>query len=266
MRRLLIRPGAIGDCLLAFAALEFLKADYTEVWAPRAIAPLVWFADKTTALSDTGIDMAGLGDLRADNAIKAKLSEFDEVVSWYGANRPEFREALAGLRCVFHTALPPANCTMHATDFFCRQVGAPLGLCAKLAVERRARRDTVVINPFSGSRRKNWPLAKFRELAQQLPLPVEWTAGPEEELPEACRFESLADLTQWIAEARLYIGNDSGITHLAAVAGVPVIALFGPTDPTLWAPRGNEVIVLRHEPLCDLSVNTVLQAVRTADF
>jgi len=47
--------------------------------------------------------------------------------------------------------------------------------------------------------------------------------------------------------AALYVGNDSGITHLAAAVGVPVVALFGPTDPARWAPRGGRVEVLAQE-------------------
>jgi ADP-heptose:LPS heptosyltransferase len=43
----------------------------------------------------------------------------------------------------------------------------------------------------------------------------------------------------------MYVGNDSGITHLAAAVGTPVLALFGPTDPTVWAPRGANVTVGR---------------------
>jgi ADP-heptose:LPS heptosyltransferase len=39
----------------------------------------------------------------------------------------------------------------------------------------------------------------------------------------------------------LYVGNDSGITHLAAAVGTPVLALFGPTDPKIWGPRGAHV-------------------------
>jgi ADP-heptose:LPS heptosyltransferase len=42
----------------------------------------------------------------------------------------------------------------------------------------------------------------------------------------------------------VYIGNDSGISHLAAAAGAPVVALFGPTDPAVWAPRGPRVRIL----------------------
>lgn len=47
---------------------------------------------------------------------------------------------------------------------------------------------------------------------------------------------SLAQLATIIAQAKLYIGPDTGITHLAAATGVPVIALYGPTNPVKWAP------------------------------
>jgi ADP-heptose:LPS heptosyltransferase len=57
------------------------------------------------------------------------------------------------------------------------------------------------------------------------------------------RIENLYELACWLASARLYIGNDSGITHLAAAVGTPVLALFGPTDPDVWAPRGANVRV-----------------------
>ncbi len=48
-----------------------------------------------------------------------------------------------------------------------------------------------------------------------------------------------------IAEADLYVGHDSGLTHLAAALAVPTVALFGPTDVARWAPRGQKVIPLR---------------------
>ncbi len=87
-----------------------------------------------------------------------------------------------------------------------------------------------MIHPFSGSARKNWPLERFRELAARLAMPVRWCAGPEEALNDAVRFENLYDLACWLSSARVYIGNDSGLTHLAAAVGVPVVAIFGPTD------------------------------------
>ena len=85
---------------------------------------------------------------------------------------------------------------------------------------------------------------RYRELATRLNLPVQWCAGPEEQLENAVRMENLWELACWLARARVYIGNDSGITHLAAAAGVPVVAIFGPTDPELWAPRGDRVQIV----------------------
>jgi len=75
-------------------------------------------------------------------------------------------------------------------------------------------------------------------------MPVQWCAGPEEELEGAVRIANLYELGCWLARARVYIGNDSGISHLAAAVGTPVLALFGPTDPAVWAPRGRRVRVL----------------------
>jgi heptosyltransferase-3 len=262
MRRLLIRPGAIGDCLVAFPALEHLVADYTEVWIPSALVPLVPFAHRVRALASTGIDLVGVGDLQIPERIKTELTSFDSIVSWYGANRPEFRKALLSLdvACEFHPALPPILHCEHAIDFFAQQVGAPLGQYPKIRIEKRsAPRDSVVIHPFSGSVWKTWPESQYRKLALKLKCQVEWTAGPEEEWPEATRFENLAELAGWIAGARLYIGNDSGIAHLAAATGVPTLALFGPSPPQIWAPRGPDVTILVADPLESLSFEIVLK-------
>ena len=262
MRRLLIRPGGIGDCLLCFPAMQFLRSAYTEVWISTPVVPLVQFADAVCSVAATGLDAVGIGDRPMDERLRERLAGFDEVVSWYGSNRPEFRTALeaAGVRCVFYPALPPAEGHGHACDFFSSQVGAPAGQNPSLAMERTVeRRNAVVIHPFSGGRKKNWQLSKFRELAGRLPWTVDWTAGPEEELPEARRFESLRELAHWLSGARLYIGNDSGITHLAAAAGVRTVAILGASDPAVWAPRGGNVKVVASSSLEDVSVGDVLK-------
>jgi heptosyltransferase III len=257
LNKLLIRPGAIGDCILSLPALRHLSTGDTEIWAPSAVLPLIQFA-RTRSIASTGIDLVGIG-----NFPTPELGHFGEIVSWYGSNRPEFRAALesSGIPCSFHPALPdPAN-TLHAADFFAQQVGAPLGAMPHIQVGEVERRASIVIHPFSGSLRKNWPLASFEDVARCSPLPVEWTAGPDEALDRAVRFENLFDLACWLAGAALYIGNDSGITHLAAAVGVPVIALFGPTSPEIWAPRGANVIVL-HEPRIEVVSSALSAAAR----
>lgn len=225
MRRLLIRPGAIGDVILSLPTLEAACTEDTEVWAARAVLPLIRFARRSRAIADTGLDLVGV----VEGARVAALERFDSIYSWYGTNRPEFREAVHHLPFEFFPALPPP----------------PEGI-PRIAVPPVPRKNFAVIHPFASSPAKRWPLENFRAIASSLELPVKWTAGPEEPLEEAVRFEDLYELACWLATARLYIGNDSGIAHLAAAVGTPVVAIFLSTDPRIWAPRGPHVAVLNH--------------------
>ncbi len=107
-------------------------------------------------------------------------------------------------------------------------------------------------------------MERFQALADELErsMRVEWCAGPEDELAGARRFDDLYDLACWLAAARVYIGNDSGPTHLAAAAGTPVVALFGPSDPAVWAPRGPRVAVAKAGSLDEISVSQIVRLVR----
>jgi len=118
------------------------------------------------------------------------------------------------------------------------------------------------VAPGSGQDRKNWPLSHYyevsRALAWQFGLKVVWLAGPAEgpilpyleALAQAqnqliLTNRSLASVAWVLSRCRLYIGNDSGLTHLAAaVAGPDVLALFGPSDPRVWAPLSPQVHTL----------------------
>ena len=55
----------------------------------------------------------------------------------------------------------------------------------------------------------------------------------------------LMELASVLSHAQCYVGNDSGVTHLAAALGVPTVAIFGPTDPAVWAPLGSHVTVVQ---------------------
>jgi heptosyltransferase-3 len=255
MRRLLIRPGAIGDFIVSLPTLECLKPD--EIWTTSRNIPLVRFAERVRSIASTGLDLLGVTD--PPQRLLDDLRTFDSILSWYGANRPEFRNLIQDLDLpfTFFEALPPADSPIHATDFYLSQV-RPLTDCISDGIPRIrcnvTREDFAVIHPFSGSLKKNWPLAKFRGLSRKLQrtMPVQWCAGPDDPpLDGAIRIEDLYDLACWLAKARLYIGNDSGITHLAAAVGTPVLALFGPTNPEIWAPRGANVRVARWQaPAC----------------
>jgi heptosyltransferase III len=114
----------------------------------------------------------------------------------------------------------------------------------------------LAVAPGSGHPSKNWPLAHFYEVSRALGweygLGVVWLAGPTEggmlpymEALAAAQGQillanrPLTTVARVLSRCRLYLGNDSGLTHLAAAVGGPeVVALFGPTDPRVWAPLG----------------------------
>lgn len=233
MRRLVIRPGAIGDAVVSLPAVEHLRP--AGIWCPARNAAVFAHVAPVRSLVAEGLDALALAPRTLE-----RLGEFDEIVSWYGAASEDFREQVKGLPFRFLPALPAAGCEVHATDFYLRQVGAALGAVPRLPAEHGSG-GYAVIHPFSGSAKKNWPLDRFRGVAERLgaQLPVRWCAGPEEALEGALRFPALEDLIPWLARAAVYVGNDSGITHLAAACGVPVVALFGPTDARVWGPRGD---------------------------
>lgn len=127
---------------------------------------------------------------------------------------------------------------------------------------RLGRERIAAVHPGSGSEKKNWPVEKFAalcrwltdELAMQL-LVVEGEADArvvaklaESLAPRPVTFArglKLPELAAVLSRCALFVGNDSGITHLASAAGTPTVALFGVASFPIWEPRGERVAVVR---------------------
>lgn len=255
MRTLFVHTGGIGDFLLACPALERLAAD-----GPVEIAGIPERAELAVAAGLAArthtLDAMDFTSVLATPSARTRgfLARFDRAIVWM---RDDDGLIAAGLRdCGVKEVrcfpgVPPDNWTRHASEYYLECLGyAPQGRF-RLRVSPSPGLE-VVIQPGSGSARKNWRLEQFRQLSAALcarRLQVAWCLGPaEKELrpPEPCvalRGLPLYALAQALAGARLYVGNDSGITHLAAAVGCPTIAIFGPTDPEVWAPRGTHVRV-----------------------
>ena len=123
VRRLIIRPGAIGDFIVALPAMECLRADYLEVWTASAHVPLVRFADAARSIAGSGIDLLGISETSGLERLIGELRSFDSIVSWYGTGREEFRDLVRrlGLPFRFFPALPAEGAGVHATDFYLEQ-------------------------------------------------------------------------------------------------------------------------------------------------
>jgi heptosyltransferase-3 len=140
-----------------------------------------------------------------------------------------------------------------------------------------ADRPPVAVHPGSGGARKRWPVrhvaALIRELQRKY-TPVLIGAPQDEEIVAQVAAEvgalltvrnlSVAGLAAFLSDCVVYVGNDSGVAHLAGMLGLPTIALFGPTDPGLWSPLGPRVVALRSptERMEDLPLEPVVEAIQ----
>lgn len=121
-----------------------------------------------------------------------------------------------------------------------------------------------ILHPGAGSAVKRWPLPRFEDLAHRLSARGELVIveGPADEglgrdlVRAVGRRSHLADqlplpvLAAVMSMSRAFVGNDSGVAHLAAGLQIPCVVIFGPTPPEHWAPLGPYVSVLRDPRDC----------------
>ena len=134
----------------------------------------------------------------------------------------------------------------------------------------------IAFHPGSGGEHKVWPADRWATvihwLQQQAGCDILLIGGEADadarralapfDLPTAWNLP-LPQLAAVLERCALFAGHDSGITHLAAAAGIPTLALFGPTSPDIWTPLGPRVrVVHAGGPMDGLGVDTVITALR----
>ncbi|EDP75628.1 glycosyltransferase family 9 protein [Hydrogenivirga sp. 128-5-R1-1] len=224
-RALLYRKGGLGDTLLTFPLLEILKRKGFHTTAVGntdyfAIARHVGWTDRV--LSEKPKEEF---DLVIDISLSGNVAPFPEERRWVLEHYLE----LTGLRGeVFSKVLPLE----------------PL--------DTSSLKGRVVLHPSSGSSKKNPDISLFRKVEEHLSemgLEVVYLVGEadrwvKEEVNNYV--ESYEPL--WIARAlkgaRLFVGLDSGLSHLSAYVGVPTVVIYGPSDPIVWKPVGERVYQL----------------------
>lgn len=280
---LVIRGGAIGDFLLTLPALRLLREGFPdcriEIVGYRHICSVAegrFYADAVRSIEYA--PMAGFFNPRSelDPELSRYFSSFGQVVSYLFDPDGFFEGNLR--RCGVKNLIcgdPRISDSQHAVH----QLARPLESLALFLEDAAAeifpnegdaaeaerllaghRPPFVAVHPGSGSAKKNWPLPSWKELLSELcdtratVLVVSGESDMERvgELKAAFgdRLVFLDHLPLHVLGAvlqccELFIGHDSGISHLAAAAGTECLLLFGPTDPAVWAPANPDVIVLR---------------------
>jgi len=142
----------------------------------------------------------------------------------------------------------------------------------------RSHDGDVIVHPGGGAQEKLWPLERFLKMIERLRRnrkevrvllgEVELERFPEADIKllEAAatvrRPATYLDLFNELRTASLFIGNDSGPSHLAGIMGLPTIALFGRTDPAVWRPLGPRVRTIQNPAIEKIAVNDVLAAAK----
>ncbi len=294
----MIRGGAIGDFVLTLPAIKLLRDRWPsarlEILGYKHIIALAenrFYADGVRSIEYGPLAsfFARGAELAAD--LREYFGSFDLIVSYLYDPDGIFAENLS--RCGSMQLISGFG-KVAGCDHAARQLARPLqslGLSLKSAAaqlfpnndDRQAAATLlpigagfIAIHPGSGSSAKNWPLDRWAALAQHLAehaqlvliggeadtAQIEKLRAGLASLPVTYVFsQPLTTVAAVLARCALFVGHDSGISHIAAAVGTKCLLLFGPTDPKVWAPQNANAHVLRpaNATLAELSVEEVRQ-------
>jgi heptosyltransferase III len=283
VRFLVLRGGAIGDFIFTLPALQALRDRWPDAHIELLGYPHIANLALAGGLVDHvgSLDRADVARFFAAHPLFTEqqteyIESFDLILSYLHDPEGVVRSNLlaAGARQVLYGS--PLVTEGHAVDQFLKPLES-LALYGEkpsprldLGEPARARGRAwlaergwvpgfVAVHPGSGSPKKNWPVEHFVELADRFrasPKPVLFVLGEADHaVAEMLRAYlagvpvltglSLVDTASVLSSGGGFVGNDSGITHIAAALGLRVAALFGPTDPDRWGPRGSNVSIVR---------------------
>jgi ADP-heptose:LPS heptosyltransferase len=254
-----IRLRSLGDCVLTTPALDILKRfrpdlriaiavedrfrgifegnpDIDQVLSPERSAVRAWCPhlcinfhggrhSAWMTVSSGARFRVGFGHFRHQIAYNVKIARAQEILH---------------VDRVVHTAEHLASAIFH--------LGVPI--CeiprAKLVAEPRmkAQAPYAVIHPTAATPQKTWPGENFIAVANHLKYsgidPI-FIDGPGHELSRYRTFRTFSDaplseIKSLFSGASLFVGNDSGPAHMAAAFGLPVVVIFGASDPAIWGP------------------------------
>ncbi|MGE5303260.1 MAG: glycosyltransferase family 9 protein [Alphaproteobacteria bacterium] len=291
-RTLVLFPGALGDFICFLPALRVLaQAAFVDLLARSEFADLVPETVQVRSLDRYEVNRLFVAGAGNEDKVAGFFAGYDSTYAWMGSGQNLFVRQLQNL-CQGRAhifSFDSAATERHQSEYYlsCLGVAASESLIPTIPLKPQAKawsadfwarhsfegRPVLILAPGSGAREKNWPVASFaavaewwREQEEGEPLvvlgPVEEERGGFEPLVRqytAARNLTLAELAAIMVRGDLYLGNDSGVTHLAAALGIPTVALFGPSDVKKWRPQGKQVQVINRVLQCSPCVIAVMK-------
>jgi ADP-heptose:LPS heptosyltransferase len=299
-RVLAVHPGALGDVVLFGRLLEHLPGRVTLVARGEKAELLKGLGVVEAALDFDALPMAEIfsDTPLEDGVLPERLGEHDVLISCFADGASAAGQRLAGAaqaeRASFLPIRPPEGFDAHLLDLWADLLGTdpPANNAPAWSVTPSIRRlaseklsavgqvvfaRPVLLHPGSGSAEKNWPVERFAEVARQLVSigrAVWWLLGPVERergfaealggapgtlLPPL----GLRELAGVLSAGGAVVGNDSGVSHLAAALGAPTLAVFGPASRAVqFRPVGPRAGVLEGTSLADVTAADVLDALQ----
>jgi ADP-heptose:LPS heptosyltransferase len=301
-RTVVLHPGALGDVLLAVPALRALRRGPPAAELVLAAQPRVGALLGSLGVvdGDVAFDTLGLETLFTDDEAPERLRRLvadAHVVSWFGAGDATFARRMRALAptAVLASSVPPPDTPvwrhlvasagpLRAGEVACEPIALPPTLAAEgrralSAAGWQGERRLVMLHPGAGGLAKRWPADRFATVAERLVrshgVDVIVHAGPADGDAVAALRAALRPPARVLAEppltalagalghVALWIGNDSGVTHLAASLGVPTVALFIPPNLrwTPWARQARPLLVGSAAP--DAEIDAVVDVAAT---
>jgi heptosyltransferase-3 len=256
-----IRLRSLGDCVLTTPALDILKRFRSDL----SLAVVVEDRFRAIFEGNPGIEEIlppGIGALRRWRP--------DLCLNLHGGTRSAFLTRLSGAsfragfahfrsRFAYNLRIPTAqeilqvNRKVHTAEHLASAMfylGAPVieipraHLFAAAAEPQPSGSGPAVIHPVAATPAKTWPAARFLTVAahlRQIGFDPVFIGAAADDLAPFRDFRTipgapLSEIKRLLASASLFVGNDSGPAHMAAAFGLPVIVIFGASDPAIWGP------------------------------
>jgi ADP-heptose:LPS heptosyltransferase len=286
-------PGALGDFICFLPGLELLRRNAeVDVFAQTEFRDLTPAGVDVHSLERYEVRRLFAPAATAEEGVVAFFGSYAAIHSWTGSGHKEFVDQLITIAPGRARIYPfrDRRGPLHQSDYYLSCLAAPLkhscaptvGLRPDAVVWSENYRlehslegkAVLVLAPGSGAREKNWPTSFYHYVADWwrqktrgevvvLIGPVEAERGGLEVLMDRSIVASdltLAQAAALLAQSDLYLGNDSGITHLAVAVGVRTVALFGPSDLYKWAPRGARITMIRRHVECAPCIIPVMKS------